>query len=279
MAARLGHAVGERRVREDDDHPLADGDGRPLAVDEPAPGRRAPSSTGRDRATSTLAASLRRAAHDATTTRLRQRQVARCICVEVKVTRIGKASCRTGRPTRSSPRCRCRARAAQQRRPGSAARSSEFAATPPTTAIGSCPRCSRGLAHALDERPHDRPLVATPRGRPARRSSLVARGRGRRTAAPSSARRRRSRGPARARPGRRTPRDRPRAQPVDRGAARIAEAEQARALVERLAGRVVERRAEHVASPARSRTSSSSVCPPLASRQSERRLESGRAAR
>ena len=37
MAARLGHAIGERRILEDDDHPLADGDGAPLAVDEPAP--------------------------------------------------------------------------------------------------------------------------------------------------------------------------------------------------------------------------------------------------
>ena len=38
--ARLGHAIGERRVLEDDDHPLADGDGAPLAVDEATPGRR-----------------------------------------------------------------------------------------------------------------------------------------------------------------------------------------------------------------------------------------------
>ena len=49
--------------------------------------------------------------------------------------------CRTCPPTRSLRRCRCRARAAQTGRRGSAARSSEFAATPPTTAIVSCPSC------------------------------------------------------------------------------------------------------------------------------------------
>ena len=42
VPARLGHAIGERRVLEDDDHPLADGDGAPFAVDEPTPGRGAP---------------------------------------------------------------------------------------------------------------------------------------------------------------------------------------------------------------------------------------------
>ena len=41
VPARLGHAIGERRILEDDDHPLADGDGAPLAVDETTPGRRA----------------------------------------------------------------------------------------------------------------------------------------------------------------------------------------------------------------------------------------------
>ena len=36
-AAGLGHAVGERRVLEHDDHPLADRDRGPVAVDEPTP--------------------------------------------------------------------------------------------------------------------------------------------------------------------------------------------------------------------------------------------------
>ena len=54
---------------------------------------------------------------------------------------------------------------------------------------------------------------------------------------------------------------------VDRGAARVAEAEQPRALVERLAGCVVERRPEPLRTTRDSLTASSSVWPPLASRQ------------
>ena len=65
------------------------------------------------------------------------------------------------------------------------------------------------------------------------------------------ARRTRSRGRRRARPGTRTPRVALPREPVDLGAAGVAEAEQPGALVERLAGRVVERRAEHAVAAVR----------------------------
>ena len=91
-------------------------------------------------------------------------------------------------------------------RPGSAARSSEFAATPPTIATRSARPLGR-LQRALDESADDRPLV---RGRevgaPASSSSPGARAP--RRGAPSSRRRRRSRAPALGRPGTRTPRGR-----------------------------------------------------------------------
>ena len=56
-------------------------------------------------------------------------------------------------------------------------------------------------------------------------------------------------------------------EPVELAAARVAEPEQPRALVEGLAGGVVERRAEHVLVGVARGRRCSSVCPPLASRQ------------
>ena len=126
---------------------------------------------------------------------------------------------------------------------GSAARSSELAATPPTIAICSAPICGGGLARALDERADDRalvrgrkvgaPLLDVGRSRTAYRSAVftpeneksspgtLATGKSYAPASPSSG------------------------EAIDRSAAGVAQAEQPSALVERLAGCVVERRAEH----------------------------------
>ena len=55
--------------------------------------------------------------------------------------------------------------------------SAEFAATPPTIAICCRPRLLGRLAHALDERPHDRVLVGGGEVRAARCELLLVRSR------------------------------------------------------------------------------------------------------
>ena len=116
LAARLGDPVGERRVLEDDDHALADGDVAPLAVDEAAPGRRA--GGGRiARGAVPAAGEEQRAAY-------RQREAAgepRTVRRAMHMHR-GQGSedregvCRICPRRRSSRRCRCRARAARSGR-------------------------------------------------------------------------------------------------------------------------------------------------------------------
>ena len=129
---------------------------------------------------------------------------------------------------------------------GSAARSSEFAATPPTTAICSAPVCSAAASVRSTRAADDRPLVRGGEvGAPplellvAEVANLVQQRRLEAREREVEARHARDReverlGVALLR------------EAVDRGAARVAEPEQPRALVERLAGRVVERRAEDV---------------------------------
>ena len=129
---------------------------------------------------------------------------------------------------------------------GSDARSSEFAATPPTTAICSAPVCTAASLRALDEGADDRPLV---RGREVGAPSLE-------LLVPEVAHlveeRRLEAREREVEPGHPGHREVERLgiallrKAVDRGPARVAEPEQARALVERFAGRVVERRAEDV---------------------------------
>ena len=104
--------------------------------------------------------------------------------------------------------------------------------------------CS-AASEPLDERAHDRALVA--RGEiGAPRVELV-----RREVAHGVEQRRLEPGEREVEPGHARDREGERLrvalarEPVDLGAARVAEAEQPRALVERLAGRVVERRPEH----------------------------------
>ena len=126
----------------------------------------------------------------------------------------------------------------------SAARSSEFAATPPTTAIRSEPATLGRLAQAAGQRGHDRALVGGGEVRAPRLERLRRPGLARRRGGRSSAPRRRSRARARARPGTERLGVAHAGERVDRGAARVAEPEQPRALVERLAGCVVERRPE-----------------------------------
>ena len=125
---------------------------------------------------------------------------------------------------------------------GSAARSSEFAATPPTTAIRLGRQVLGRRLRALDERPHDRALVR--RGEiGAAALELV----GSEVADRVEERRLEAR-EREVEPG--NARDRERVglgitlarETVELGAAGVAEAEQARTLVEGLAGRVVERR-------------------------------------
>ena len=125
---------------------------------------------------------------------------------------------------------------------GSEARSSEFAATPPTTAIRSCAELPGRQARAIDEGADDRALVA--RGQVgAARLELVGR-------QPADRVEQRSLHAGEGEVETLETRDRKverlrvavRGQPVERGAARVAETEQACALVERLAGGVVDRR-------------------------------------
>ena len=153
---------------------------------------------------------------------------------------------------------------------GSEARSSEFAATPPTTAIRRA-GLLRGLARALDECADDRALVRSGEVCAARVELLAE------VADGVQQRRLHAREgevePGHARDGKR---ERLRValtrEPVDRRAAGIAEPEQARALVERLAGSVVECRAEDV--PARVLVHVQQQRVPAAREQAEeRRLE------
>ena len=153
--------------------------------------------------------------------------------------RPGRAPC-SGRPRRSSRRCRCRAQAAPRCAVGQ--RRAQLRVR--RDAADDRDRVGAGRLDPLDERAHDRALVARGEVGAARLELGRGRGRGRRRGAPSSAPRTRSRARARARPGRRRPRGRPsRASRSISAPPGYAEPEQARALVERLAGGVVERRA------------------------------------
>ena len=245
---------------EHDDHPLADRDRGALAVDEAPPGRGAVlgARPARCAPSPPPAASSATATHEHGGEAAAVRPAMHTRRDQGNEDREG--ACRTGRRRRSSRRCRCRARAARSAAPGSAARSSELAATPPTTRDRSARRRSAAASRPLDERPHDRPLVATRRGRPGARSSLARRGRAPRRAARSSARRTRSRARRSRATGNENASGSPVArEPVDRRAARVAEPEQPRALVERLAGGVVERRAEHAVA-ARGRARRAAAC-------------------
>ena len=203
-AARVLDALGERRRPHHDDHALAERDRGARGADEPLPARgrsrrraalRGVAARGDDRGSDDRAGEQQRGGSEVTPPhahRGRGRQTARAVR-------------RTAPPRRSSPRCPCTARAARAWPPASEARSSEFAATPPTTAIRSCaelrpppPACARralGRSRAGSS-PPGRRGGARARRRP---------GRARRRAAPSSRRRRRSRGRRAARPGSRTP--------------------------------------------------------------------------
>ena len=155
---------------------------------------------------------------------------------------------------------------------GSAARSSEFAATPPTIATCSRPACSAASRTRLDERAHDRALVRRGEVGAARfelrlvevahrveQRRLEA---GEREVEAVDARDREvvRLGIAVAR------------EAVDLPAAGIAEAEEARALVERLARGVVARRAEHLAIGVRADVEEQRV-PAAREEAEERRLE------
>ena len=134
-----------------------------------------------------------------------------------------------------------------KRASGSAARSSEFAATPPTTATVRCPRLLGSSAQSADERPHDGVLVRGSESRHRRASSSS--GARSRTAYRSAVLRPEK---EKSRPGDARDRERERLgvtlarQLVELGPARVAEPEQPSALVERLAGGIVDRRAQHL---------------------------------
>ena len=138
------------RARKHDDHLLAE---RGLArqgldarrAGEPAPGRR------RRREARGLGRGARAGRRRPRRGRPARPTVSGCglspprrIRIEGKIARARRAARRSGRRRRSSRRCRCSTRAARAWRPRARAASSEFAATPPTTAIRSRPLCSRG---------------------------------------------------------------------------------------------------------------------------------------
>ena len=129
------------------------------------------------------------------------------------------------------------------------------------------PELARRGSRTLDERADDRALIGGGEVGAAALELVRRRGRARRRGAPSSGRRRRSRSRARARPGTRRPRGRP---PGRAGRARRRPGSRARA-GERPCRRPRRRRrrasCRRPRSRRASRTSSSSVWPPLASRQ------------
>ena len=192
--------------------------------------------------------------------------------VERQVVRDRAAARGSARRRRSSPRCRCRARSAASRSRSTPQRLDRSRAAP-----SSRPRRRRSPAARSRSRssawPHARPR-ARPRSRAGRRR------RGRRGGARASLAQvahpveQRGLEPAEAEVelARSAAREVERVrvalarQPVDLRAARIAEAEQARALVERLAGGVVEASGRGPVATAGSSTRARNVCPPLATR-------------
>ena len=139
-AAGLGHPVGERRVLEHDDHPLADRDRARGRCRRSRAMPAAPSSGG-DRRLSALAAARGERARSrsrAPAARLR-RSGARCIRVEVKVVEDREARLPYRPADAIIAALSVQSASGAKRAPGSDARSSELAATPPTTAICSCP--------------------------------------------------------------------------------------------------------------------------------------------
>ena len=134
--ACLRDPVGRRAV-EHDDHPLADRDRAALAVDEAAPARRARIG-GRPRHLGASAAGRREQGGDDGECRHEQQAVRPAIRVEIKETRIGRRL-----PYRPADAIiaalSVHKGSGAKRASGSAARNSEFAATPPTTAIVASP--------------------------------------------------------------------------------------------------------------------------------------------
>ena len=181
---------------------------------------------------------------------------ARGVGVAGQVLGIRAAAGRSGRPTRSSRRCRSRARAAPAPAARRLARSAlleraraarRCAATPPTTASVSRPVASSASHRARHQRAHDRRAGRT---RPGRRAGVAGAGGQHGGAQRGLEAAEREVEARRGRPS--PPGTRARGRVAARGASRssaappgIAEAEQARALVERLAGGVVERLADH----------------------------------
>ena len=202
--AHLRELLRDRRRREHDDHPRPGRDGRARRTDEAAPARRRtvasvvppPPATLRSRRTRPRSRPARGR---------RAYAVGRASSERYSGYGTGSVNLAADAIIAAlSVHSGSGARAAS----GSAARSSEFAATPPTTAT----RVGARRLDSLDERADDRTLIARRQVRAARGELVRRSAPARHRAARSSAPRTRSRGRGPARPGSRTPPDRPRAQ-------------------------------------------------------------------